>query len=404
MVRWRARWLLWGILAAPPIALTAGAATAQRPVAEAWSVRWQPLPGDRPLGGHSALIDVPAATMILHGGEREGMQPPPSMRQLDLTAGSAGWSDYRPSGNGPVPRLEGRGLPGSAAIIDPNERMALTVCDCRNGSTFLLDLANRRWLRAPNDRSLPMWYPVLAYDPAGDRAILYGGDEQGDALVSSAGWVYDMSPARRGWRRLADAPFRLAYQASAVDDRTGHILAFGGQDDRGAAVADLWRLDMNRLGESNAWQQLSPQPGPAPEARYGASLTFVPGTGRAILIGGWSPEGDFGDVWLLDYEEPDSPAWQLLEARAAAGPRSGHSAVWDPTVGRIVVYGGVRGYDFLADAWALYLEAVPPTSSPQTVAPTETATPVPTSTEPPTQAPTQTPTRVAVYLPRLERD
>ncbi len=368
---------------------------------------WQPLPGDRPLGGHVALVDDPPPAMILYGGERDGMQPPLVMRQFELASDLERWSDYRPTGTGPVSRLEGRGLPGSAATIDPQERVALVVCDCRNGSTHLLDLANRRWSRAPGDRSLPLWYPLLAYDSVNDRAILYGGDEQGDAVVSRAGWAYDLSPARRGWRALPDAPFRLVYQAAGVDDLSGHLLAFGGQDDRGGAAAQLWRLDLRRADQSGAWQQLTPV-GPTPEARYGASLTFFPGTGKALLIGGWSPEGDYADAWLLDYRDTAAPRWLLLADRTPAGARSGHSAAWDPWGQRLILYGGVRGYDFLADSWAVRLlppDTVSPTAteSPATSTPTVEHTAAPTVTPEMAVTSTAEPAATALYLPRSER-
>ncbi len=386
-------------------------AVASQVGSQSGSLVWQSLPADRPLGGHTALVDGAPPAMILYGGERDGMQPPLAMRQFDLSAERDGWSDFRTTGSGPVPRLEGRGLPGSAAVLDPQERLALVVCDCRNGSTHLLDLANRRWSRAPNDRALPLWYPLLAYDPANDRAILYGGDEQGDAVVSNAGWAYDLTPARRGWRALPDAPFRLVYQAAGIDDRTGHLVAFGGQDDRGAAVADLWRLDLRRAEQPGAWQRLVPL-GPTPAARYGASLTFFPGTSKAVLIGGWSPEGDYGDLWLLDYEDPANPRWFSLGDRGPAGARSGHSTAWDPVGGRLVLYGGVRGYDFLADTWAVqWLPPGTPSPTAGTLVPAETATPTELATTSPTVSPTGEPTQSAtappperpIYLPRGER-
>ncbi len=365
---------------------------------------WVELPADRPLAAHAAIEDLQAQRMVLHGGERDATgQPAGDMRRLDLSTDNGLWSDVATTGVAPRSRLDGRGLQGSRAVVDEYERIALVVCDCRNGSTHLFDLASNRWSRAPADRPIAVWNYIMVYDPEGDRAILYGGDERGDNELTNEGWSYDLSPSRRGWRRLPRAPFRNLFQATGYDDVSGHWLVFSGLDPRLSAVSDLWRLDLARADEDDAWENVSDLvTGVSPTPRGGATLTFIPGTSQALLYGGYS-NGDKSDLWLLDYTDPDRPTWsELTVGGPTPGLRSAHSAVWDETNERLVVYGGIHGYTYMDDTWALYpqLGAVPtPTTSspPDTITSTPTAAPSETPTESPTSTPT--PERVLIHLP-----
>ncbi len=347
-------------------ALAAPAAPSAPPPAPA--LTWTALPGDDTLAGHDALV-TPAGHMLLHAGERLPGIPPAATRRLDLGQAPGTWSNLATIGHAPIARLPNRGLPGSRAIVDPGEGVAVAVCDCLEGNTFVLDLGTGAWSRAPGDTSLPLWYNLLVYDAAGDRAVLYGGQAfgLGDQAVNQ-GWSYDLSERRAGWRSLPDAPFKSVYQAAAVEPASRHLVAFGGQGDDGLPAGTLWRLDLARAETAGAWEDISALAGPGPAPRMGATLVFDPATRMGVLHGGYTAERDFGDVWLLDYRDPAAPRWVAGQADGGdPGARSGHSAVWDAARGRMVVYGGTRrGPDgdvaFLGDAWAL---SVAPAAAPR---------------------------------------
>lgn len=342
--------------------------------APAGGTAWQALAPDATLAGHDAVVTA-AGRMLLHAGESGFAEPPAAMRQLDLAAGlnaeAAAWSSFPASGAAPQARLDHRGLPGSRAALDPGENLLLAVCDCQGGSGYLLDLASGAWTRAPGDRDLPLWYPVLVYDAPRDRALLYGGQAYGlGDQVSRAGWAYDLSPARAGWSPLADMPAVRVHQAAALDAASGHLLSFGGQDESGEPQTTLWRLDTARAEEAGAWEDITALAGPGPSARLGATLSFDPRGPRALLYGGYTFDGDLADAWILDYADPARPSWTLLaEGSPEAGPgaRSGHSAVWDPAGQRVVVYGGTRSSGdvaFLGDTWAIDPAPAAPTPGP----------------------------------------
>src|SRR5205823_9970466 len=94
--------------------------------------------------------------------------------------------------------------------------------------------------------------------------------------------------------------------------------------------------------------------GPSP--RYAQSAVYDPVGDRLIVFGG--DDGDLqSDVWALSLG--GTPAWaQLSPAGIGPGPRSRHTAIYDPAGGRMVVFGG-RGTTLSNEVWALTLSNAP---------------------------------------------
>lgn len=356
-----------------------GPAAAAEPPELLAGAAWRALASSGPRAGHDAVVDAAGRRMIVHGGEAALFAPAGPTAALDLARGT--WSELAAAGDAPAARLAGRGILGGALVLDPAERLLLAQCDCAEGNAFTLDLAASRWAQAPNDSDVPYVDVVAAYEPGSDRAVFFGGAFRGLDEPSQAAYAYDLSPARGGWTALPDVPFLLQYQAFGVDDRSGQLLAFGGQDAGGEATAELWRLDLDLADQEGAWVRLAPGAEDAwPEPRIGATLTFMDGAGLALLYGGYDPSTGttFGDLWLLDTADPNQPQWSLLDVAGAPAARSGHSAAWDAGGRALIVHGGVTVSGavptYFGDTWALELEpqAGTPTATPATGTPTTT--------------------------------
>src|SRR5262249_35834196 len=90
---------------------------------------------------------------------------------------------------------------------------------------------------------------------------------------------------------------------------------------------------------------------------------YDPLRGRMVVFGGCTggqitTNHVFGDVWALSLR--GTPSWSaILASGTPPGPRSGHSAIYDPIRDRMVVFGGCSG-DSTDGVWALSL-GDPPT-------------------------------------------
>jgi hypothetical protein len=110
----------------------------------------------------------------------------------------------------------------------------------------------------------------------------------------------------------------------------------------------------------SSWTQLSPS-GTPPIARTGTSGVYDSASDRMIVFGGRDGSGNNrNDVWVLTHAngEGGTGQWIRLIANGAAGSppaRSGHSAVYDSTNNRMIIFGGCADYcaPVLNDVWVL---------------------------------------------------
>ncbi|CAJ1419687.1 unnamed protein product [Effrenium voratum] len=126
---------------------------------------------------------------------------------------------------------------------------------------------------------------------------------------------------------------------SAVRERAGAVLIFGGRDGVGGRKLfnDLWKLN----AEATSWTPLSPT-GEAPEPRAGHTATYCPtaGGGAMIVHGGEGYGGEcLADLWRLDLQ---ANCWERLNpVGQGPSPRMQHSSILVPEINCLVVFGGV---------------------------------------------------------------
>jgi hypothetical protein len=189
-------------------------------------------------------------------------------------------------------------------------------------------------------------------------------------------WVLSNANATEGspstWTPLFPAgspPAARLLHAAAYDAATNRMMIFGGGAAGGLLLSDVWVLsNANNLGGTPEWTQLSPT-GTPPQTRDAPTVVFDPASNRLVLFGGRTAgEVRNNDVWVLTNANGlGGPAeWmQLLPVDAPPAPRTSHSAVYDLTTNRMVVFGGNGNatFPFFDDVWVLTnangLDAVP---------------------------------------------
>jgi hypothetical protein len=237
-----------------------------------------------------------------------------------------------------------------------------------SGAVWELPLGGAQgWRRVATtgDAPPPLSYHAAIYDPDGDRMIVYGGAD--GVYAAHDVWALTLS-GTPSWTRITPqgtAPLDR-YATCAVYDPLRHrVIVFGGIHaafgEPYSTLNDVWALT---LGSDPQWTQLLPS-GVPPVARYYHTKggIYDPAHDRMIFFGGNPFSGiALNDVWALDLSGP--PKWtELLPQGDPPPPRTLHSAVYDATRARMLVFGGENGSGDLNDTWALTL-GDPPTWSP----------------------------------------
>jgi len=156
--------------------------------------------------------------------------------------------------------------------------------------------------------------------------------------------------ARTGWVQLkpsGELPAARVQHSLVWDDAAGQVYLFGGSS-AGTLLDDLWAFNV----DSPAWTRVQPE-GPSPPARFGHSAVFDPGEGRMLVLGGQAGETFFNDLWAFTSRDN---AWaQITPAGALPTPRQGAGVALDTEAGRLYVTHGVSNQGYLDDTWVLDL-------------------------------------------------
>lgn len=117
-------------------------------------------------------------------------------------------------------------------------------------------------------------------------------------------------------------------------------------------------LQISSLSAQSAWTQVSPSP-PIPPPRYSHSAVYNPTSNRLIVFGGSDQNGFYkNDVWLMvNANGVGTPSWTQLFANGATGlpgARLQHTAVYDSATNRMIVFGGfAQNLTEYSDVWVL---------------------------------------------------
>jgi hypothetical protein len=190
---------------------------------------------------------------------------------------------------------------------------------------------------------------AMAYDAESDRVILFGGHRYpggpGDSLGDT--WAYDFNSDT--WTQMSpgSAPSPRCWAGMAYDSESDRMVLFGGVVDWGPDLGDTWAYDFN----TNTWTQMNPATAPAP--RHAAAMAYDAESDRAVLFGGADNTGSpLGETWAFDY---NSDTWTLLGPSAPPSARHAASMAYDAESERAILFGGYSGTGYFGDTWAFQM-------------------------------------------------
>jgi hypothetical protein len=321
------------------------------------TVNWWPIdPG--PAGptartGSTAVYVPTRQSLVIYGGAEPDY--PVDVWSLPLSSPGAAWSQITPGGPAPQRRT-----------------MHSMVYNTRDDQLVIFAGYYDGWIDdvlVMSMSGLPWWFPnpgfgtppsargghTSIYDPVRHRMLVVGG--YNGALQNDV-WEYS-PPAVGTWRQLPveGVPMSPRAQHAAVYDPVrDRVVVIGG--DTGTFLNDVWTIN---LSGSPTWQRLMPT-GVPPSGRREHTAIYDSTEDRIIVYGGFDGARR-GDVWALSLG--GSPAWtRLTSSTVSPAARMGHVAVYDAPRHRMVMFGGSVGSNATSrEVWALELDhpAPPPT-------------------------------------------
>lgn len=168
--------------------------------------------------------------------------------------------------------------------------------------------------------------------------------------------------AAQSWTQLNPTgapPIGRAHAATGYDAASNQMIVFGGRNNFGGNLNDVWRLtNANGIG-TPAWTQIATSGGP-PAPRFGVRGAYDPGSNRFIVfgggLGGSSPCSN--DAWVLTNANGTggTPVWaQLAPVGSLPGVRFLFNHGYNPATNRFVVWGGSNCFNLgeYGDLWVL---------------------------------------------------
>lgn len=186
----------------------------------------------------------------------------------------------------------------------------------------------------------------MAYDPATQQVVLYGGYTADTTTNAPNGyasdtWLWNGSSWVQDTATTASAPGKLGYAMMAYDASSRQLVLFGGQRDLGCDgngfVNNTW------VWNGTGWTQQANTSAPSPRAF--ASMSYDPANGGLVLFGGQSATGTCNPPVTSDAVSHDGTflwngnAWSNLAATGPS-PRYGTAMSYDPSIGELVLFGG----------------------------------------------------------------
>jgi N-acetylneuraminic acid mutarotase len=132
----------------------------------------------------------------------------------------------------------------------------------------------------------------------------------------------------------------------AYDVENKVIILFGGWSAT-KEYADTWAYEP----AANTWVELSPA-GESPAARAHQQMVYDPTVEKVVLFGGGRSTTVFNDTWNYDFA---SNSWTPVTLTGdAPSARTGYALAYYAADRKVLLFGGSNGIDFYSDIWTLY--------------------------------------------------
>jgi N-acetylneuraminic acid mutarotase len=209
-------------------------------------------------------------------------------------------------------------------------------------STWSYDLATGRWeekqpAQQPTEDPLlgRRFGPLMTYDAESDRLIFFGGGAP-EKLYSDT-WAYDFNNDQWEEMQPDNSPSPRAMGHMAYDAESDRVILWGGFMEEGVEDVRVWAYDYN----ADSWESMENNGGPQVHWERGG-MVYIPDQDRFLLFTGMREHEDVlvgPETWYYNYDEN---SWSKIEAGTSPPQMAMYSMVFDPSIGKVVLFGGER--------------------------------------------------------------
>ncbi|HYK92655.1 MAG TPA: PKD domain-containing protein [Thermoplasmata archaeon] len=187
-------------------------------------------------------------------------------------------------------------------------------------------------------------YASLAYDPARDGIILFGGINNSSRFAPTPAyndtWLYSNGAWTNITSSVGTAPAARWAASMAWDTSDNYMVVFGGRTGGSATqvprfLNDTWALT------STGWQLIASSSAPIP--RGFAPFTFDPAISKMLLFSGG--DIDFSNGTIVPFHDTwtySAGTWSNITATAGSGAGQASSMAYDPAAGGVIATGIMR--------------------------------------------------------------
>jgi len=254
-----------------------------------------------------------------------------------------------------------------AMIYDPLARLIVLFGgknddDQNLNEVWALDLAKNLWQKIEGQGEQPPSSEdhAVIYDPLDYRMILHGGE---DGLTTNKTWSFDLK--KHHWSDMTDSTAPAREDHSAIFDSRGRRMVIWGGRDKDSTydhinLYDMWALDLDPNSPTfEKWQDLSVEEQHAP-GRSDHVAVYDSTKNRMVIYGGWDKEMKeyFGDTWAFYFAPtPDTKGrWRQIKTKKSHPPKRRRAVgVYDSARNWFIVCGGFGQEGYLNDVWAFDL-------------------------------------------------
>jgi hypothetical protein len=293
-----------------------------------------------PREDHTWTVDPASGIVYLFGG-RDGRTAMADLWTFDLARNR--WAQLAPAADEPSARFghEAAWVDGVGLVVWAGQASATTFFD--DLWAYEPDTHAWRELPQPGDRPSARYGSCSGLGPDGRLWISHGFTADDGRFADT--WAYDFEAG--SWAETTPAgrgPVeRCLHGCWWTDD--GRFVLYAGQTTGVAALDDLWLLEGPGTPTA-AWRQAQIERPPARNlyafARDGAST---------VIVGGLGNDGFLADVFRID--DPGLTPVPIAPLGEAPAARNGAALISDPTIDRLVIFGGRSVDGAFGDTWSL---------------------------------------------------